>query len=260
MLAGDRLIFISPALRDDWTRVAVQMRAPNMFTNYCQFVAQATAISTVMKLTQMYGIPEWDRLSQQQLLEYRKKKNRALMFGEPFRDVTTDANGRPRWQTGGIRYWASLYNVFNFNGAFTWSLGAQAIQPVRRYAKSRTLFGICGVNVHTIMSQLPQATDTARTDMMSEKFGFDIRVLKFPGCTLALLLDYNYEGDFLDDEIVVTDFTDMEIKRFMPDTLEVDVQDPGAGRKQTQLIGALGLSVKRPIASAIWKGIQYAAN
>lgn len=75
-------------------------------TNYCQIMREPIGSSDTLANSNLIGGQSRTDLRKEAWLEWRKRVERAFLFGEPFEDTSVvDANGYPTRGTGGVYYW-----------------------------------------------------------------------------------------------------------------------------------------------------------
>ncbi len=257
MVAGDEVVFTSAALEEGQDKLQTRARMTGSHINFAQMMEHGISISEQQALLGVFGPNERDRLNMQGTLEFRKQRNRALLLNEPFRDTTSGT--QILYITGGLRYWASQFNNANVGPGITYDGIASALSRLNRHGggvSGRRYWGLTSQKIWNLISGLPEIRDLARTTPDDDTVGFEVSKIKFPGGMGMLAVDHNLE-DF--DEIIWFDLNFVEVAQYIPTSVRLNVQTPGAHREEWQIFSQEGLKVKLPLATMRMYNMQYVA-
>lgn len=259
-LASDRFMILSTAQEEGADKVQAVMRATGSHTNYAQKFAKAAAITDIMETRAVYGPNEKSRLNTQNILEYKKYQNRHYLYGEPYAPAAGTVSGQVHslYVTGGIRYWAQLYNRIDMGGEFTWKSVARAMQTIIRFGGNGNKVGITSQRLWAEYSSLREVY-LARTTREEATVGFEITKIAFPGGALNLMVDYNTEELGLDDETIVFDMRYLDVATYEEEHAEPNTQTPGAYRTEWQIFCRKGIKQRLPVSSGVLYNMQNAA-
>jgi hypothetical protein len=249
MVAGDTLLLIGTVLPEGYSRPATLSRAPNMHSNQTTKSHHAIQLTKDMLSYDFYGVPEVTRLEAQEVLEFKKRQERHLLFDEPVWDDAGSNSTYPRSVNGGARWYCKLYNRFNMGGVVTLRGIRHVLTACSRYGGAGEKIILTGSTVFSLLSDLPQLLGAGQNEpMMISTLGDNVKRFSFPGGSATIALDYNFEGAGLDSEALILDARYLEGREFRALEVERDVQDPGSGFKQDQMIVDRGLACTMPLA------------
>jgi len=260
--AGDRFMILSPAPEEGQDRIQNLMRATGSHINYAQKFAHSTGITDIMELRAVYGPKEEARLNTQMIAEMKKKMNRSYLFGEPKKDTagTLISGTHDVYVTGGVIYWAKLYNNITLPGAVTYNSLMRALAAIFRFGGKAERWGVGSTRVMQTISQLLPQTVQVNSTMSENTLGIEVTRIKGVGISaLNLVADYTFDEEGLDDMLVVEDLNYIDQGIYEPWTAQPDVQTPGAYRKEWQVFTRRMLIQRLPISSGVIDGISYAA-
>jgi hypothetical protein len=262
-LAGDRWMILSTALEEGQDPTRSLTREVNSHTNYAQGFEAKAAITDLASGQAVFGGPERVRLNNQIILQEKKYENRQFLLGEPGAatgDGSPITSNMRLYTTGGIRYWASLYNNINLGGGFTWKTLGRAMQNIIRFGGGNgQKFAVTSQKVWMELSSLPEIRQLARTTPDASSLGFEITNIKFPGGRLGITVDYNLEEEFLNDELIVYDMKFLDLAVFEPFTASQNIQTLGSHREEWSIHRRVGIRQRLPISSGRLYGLDYAA-
>lgn len=260
-LATDRFMVLGVATEEGQDKVQAVMRATGSHVNYAQKIAKAAAITDIMENRAVYGPTEKSRLNEQNILDYKRQWNRTLIYGEPFAQPAGTVAGQVHtiYTTGGIRYWAQLYNRIDMGGEFTWKTFARALQACSRFGGKGEKVGLTSQRLWVEISSMPEVRDLTRVERTETEVGWEINRIKFPGGRMNLMVDYNTEEQGLDDECIVFDMRYLSMAVYEGESAEQDTQTPGAYRKEWQIFSRKGLKQRLPVSSGLLYNMENAA-
>ena len=219
---------------------------------------KALSITEVMQKSQVYGVPEQKRLNIQGLRDFARDRENLLKFGPENTGSGTAPN--QTWGSKGLYHHAKQWNHFAANGNLSWKAFVNGMQQVNAKGGAADKFIFLSNRLHAELSLWPVHFDIARTDAMSDKFGFEVNTLKIPGLAGNAVVVVDADMDSR-NEILVVDFRGLRIAEFKPFDIDtgpagVGLQTLGANRYTWKLEHWLGLMVTRPWAQGVFTGVD----
>jgi hypothetical protein len=258
MVVGDRIITLNTALAEGQDKIDSRSRSTGSHTNFAAMIEHDISISEQNAIVNVFGPSERARLEMQNLLEFRKMRNRSLLLSEPSTDATTDTN--VVHTTGGLRWLASQFNNHNVGPGFTYDTIAEALVALARHggaAQGREFWGITSHRIWLQLSSLPEARDAIRTDRNETTVGNVIKDIVFPGGVWHIMIDHNMEK--FEDEILIFDLKHVGKATYIPVSTRDNVQTPGAHREEKQIFVQEGFRCTLPLSLLRLYNLQHTA-
>jgi hypothetical protein len=232
--------------------------------NYCQIFKEPVGLSGTLKRSDSVGPDFMSDLHKEAWLEWRKRIERAFLWGEPFEDTTViDANGYPARGTGGVYYW-----IATVTGNVT-SVATTLTKAIWR-TFSRNLFKRGGKRKVVLCSPLViEALDAwkeGKLQMRPSDEVYGIRVAEWEtgqGTMLiardAELEDSPYGTGGHGGMAIGLEPKNLSYKHLGKDGaehLQENVQERGVDGEIDQIFGEIGLGIKLPETGHILENIE----
>lgn len=99
------LMTVQSAREEFSPRGSIVMAKNVIRTNYTQIMDFWNGLSRTADKSEYYGGSKGAEMREETWLEWKKRTEKAFLFGEPFEDLDGGPNGNPIRKTGGVIYW-----------------------------------------------------------------------------------------------------------------------------------------------------------
>ena len=171
---------------------AARSRNTDQHTVYLQEFHETISMSKWLQMSQMYGPKEADRQIENQIIEFKRRKNRALLYGMP---GSTTLSSAQAYGTAGAFYYGDRYNpYFCHSGNLTLDDLGEHLSSMQRFTGTGDWALLMGYSNFVKMGSAFNRSGNTRYDQKETGVKAILKEITIQGINMTLMADYSIDA------------------------------------------------------------------
>lgn len=251
--ANEEFVVIGYAAKENQNLADARSRNTDQFDVYLQEFEETISISKWLQMSQMYGPAEMERQIKIQALEFKRRKNRTLLYGYP---ENSSINSSQTYGTAGAFYYGDRYNpYFVHSGTLTPDDIGTHLGRMKRFTGAGEFALVMGHELFVKMGLSLGKSGEVRYDQKENKISRNLNMIDIQGMSVSLVADYQVD-EVSPDKVLICHKPSVGINRMSAEEQVRRGQEIlGARRDTLTLIEICGLDTVIPEAFGSFQNV-----